>query len=178
MSLRLRMALMSAIAIAAVVAIFGAAVFAVTAIELYSVASNQLQAEQNRLQQRLERFELAPLPSYSGDIYINGYSPAGTRIRQVSSVGSRRLPLSRKRLTSALEAPNGTSTRYTVLISGSLYLLQVVTMRGRVLLPGTGPYTRPVPVQVLVLGEDVSSAYRTVQVLGLILIIAGSVITA
>ncbi len=174
MSLRLRMALLSGVAVAVIIVLFGLTVFGITVAELYTSAGGEIQTEQMRLQERFERVLPAPLPDSEGNVYINGYTPAGELIRQAPGILNRRIPISRRELSQALNAPVGTENQFLRYP----YLVNVVTMQGTVTLPGTGALAGPVAVQVVVFGNDVSGAYNAIRDLGIVLSVVGLIVLA
>jgi two-component system, OmpR family, sensor kinase len=174
MSLRLRMALLSGVAVAVIIVLFGLAVFGITVAELYASASGEIQSEQTRLQQRFDRVLPAPLPNSEGNVYINGYTPAGIRIRQAPGILTRTIPITQRELIRALNAPQGTENQFLRYP----FLIDIVTMQGTVTLPGTGALAGPVAVQVVVFGNDVSGAYNAIRDLGIVLSVTGLVVLA
>ena len=175
MSLRLRMALLSGIAVAVIVVVFGLTVFAITVAELYSSAGGEIQSAQVRLEQRFERTLPGPLPDAEGNVIINGYTPAGEQIRQAPGLLSRKLPITQKELNQALSAPSGAPPTQVLRLP---YLIRIVPISGTVTLPGTGTLSGPDAVQVVVFGLDVSSAYNAIRDLGIVLTVAGLVVLA
>ncbi len=174
MSLRLRMALLSGVAVAVIIVVFGLTVFGITVAEFYASANGELQAEQARIMVRFQRTLPEPLPNEVGNVIINGYTPAGERIRQAPGVVAHRLPITQGELNQALNAPQ--NSRRTVFRRP--YLMNIVTTSATVTLPGTGPVSGPVEVAVLVLGQDVTSAYNAVADLGIVLSLVGLVVLA
>ena len=174
MSLRLRMALLSGIAVAVIIVVFGLTVFGVTVAELYTSADIEMQNEQTRLEARFERTLPSPLPPSSGGVIINGYTPAGDRIRQSPGLAAHILPITHQELNQALNAPKGSAT----VVFRQRYLMRIVSMTGTVSLPGTGALSGPVSVQVIVLGQDVSGALSAIQGLGFVLSVVGLVVLA
>ncbi|MBO0708694.1 MAG: HAMP domain-containing protein, partial [Candidatus Dormibacteraeota bacterium] len=174
MSLRLRMALLSGIAVAVIIVVFGVTVFGITVAELYTSVSRDLLNEQTRLAEQFQRPLPAPLRNAEGNVFINGYTPAGQRVRQPAGLLQRHLPITQRELDQALAAPDGTRTRVLRLP----YLIDIVSMRGTVSLPRTGPLSGPVAVQVVVFGEDVSDLYNVIRNLGIVLSLSGLVVLA
>ncbi|MBO0708329.1 MAG: HAMP domain-containing histidine kinase [Candidatus Dormibacteraeota bacterium] len=172
MSLRLRMALLSGIAVAVIVVVFGVTVFGVTVAVLYTTANGEIQTAQAQLERRFERTLPEPLANAEGSVYIDGYTPAGELIRQGPGLMARTLPVTPKELNQALNAPEGTQTQ----VFRHPFLMHIVTMTGTVAVPGTGALSGPVAVQVVVFGQDVSGAYSAMSQLGIVLSLAGLVI--
>lgn len=174
MSLRLRAALLSGIAVAVTILIFGVGVFGVTVAVLYTSARGDIDTAQARLTERFGRFVVGPLPTVEGPVFINGYTPAGTRIRQPPGVDTRDLPITPQELDRALAAPDGTPVQVLRLP----YLLRIVTMRGTVAPADTGALAGPIAVQVVVFGDDLTDTLAAVRDLGIVLTVAGLVVLA